>query len=733
MNVLSDRPINKPEADEFGRSAFASAIARALVLPPDAPSIVVAIEGEWGSGKTSVLNMVAHTLKQHAEKPLVIALDSWLLAGSDAVVQTFLTQFAAALGKDNLSESAEKAADKVIRFSRLLTPIRLIPGIDPYASMLQNVLDSVGAGAKAYAEISKLDIQKSKVEVAAALKETGRAIVIILDDLDRLDPEETRQVFRLIKAVADFERVSYLLAYDPEPVYQALSFGNAYDGAAYLEKIVQVPYPLPLPSYLALKAYLRSRLEKIWRKSTLESFEVDRLEKLLSSEGGLGHAIRNPRDINRLANRLLISIPATRGEVNAADVVAFEALSILYPKTADTIRRRPYEFVGGWLRHNEPLVSDYLSSRFGSNRETQSREIPAWRKQLWEQLPPEEQRPLISLLDFLFRGFTGGTYISTGKDDTMEAELRICNVLPLLKLLSVGPVAGGVSAREVVSFLSDTTARAGLLEDLYESESAFGFLTFAAKFLDRNKVIDPGGVVTSLIDKAAGLVNIDRALAFRLIDEMASFSLHLLKSLPPETAQELCKLIAANEKSLTYSHAVVFYVARDHGLWPIDQRKVPDHKLVIKDHSTAQKMIDLWLSVVRTKASQSFSQLLREPGAVDILFRWGQFSSYEEVQQFVEPLTMTAAGIIEFQNAWLPENRMDEFHYFFKDWLGFKSRCEEYREDKLFRPDLWEFFRVLEAKVQEEAQGEPKEVPEDQGASSEDVPEEVLPGEDPEE
>jgi predicted KAP-like P-loop ATPase len=56
--MLSDSPIALPEDDELNRAEFARALANALILPSGRPSFVAAIEGGWGSGKTSVLNMV---------------------------------------------------------------------------------------------------------------------------------------------------------------------------------------------------------------------------------------------------------------------------------------------------------------------------------------------------------------------------------------------------------------------------------------------------------------------------------------------------------------------------------------------------------------------------------------------------------------------------------------------------------------------------------------------------
>ena len=56
--MLIETPINKNEEDIFERDNFACHLADLLILPEGSPSIVLAIEGKWGSGKTSIINLI---------------------------------------------------------------------------------------------------------------------------------------------------------------------------------------------------------------------------------------------------------------------------------------------------------------------------------------------------------------------------------------------------------------------------------------------------------------------------------------------------------------------------------------------------------------------------------------------------------------------------------------------------------------------------------------------------
>ena len=85
----------------------------------------------------------------------------------------------------------------------------------------------------------------------------------MVDDIDRLEAEEMRQLFTVIKALADFPNVIYLLAFDQAVVVQAIEKYSGMPGQAYLEKIIQVPFVVPHVDRTVLLNGLANRLEEI--------------------------------------------------------------------------------------------------------------------------------------------------------------------------------------------------------------------------------------------------------------------------------------------------------------------------------------------------------------------------------------------------------------------------------------------------------------------------------------
>jgi predicted KAP-like P-loop ATPase len=109
-------------------------------------------------------------------------------------------------------------------------------------------------------------LRKVRDDLEDLIRELKANIVILIDELDRVEDAEVRTVAQLVRAVADFPRVSYLLAYDADRVAQALGGGSAPGeierGRAYLEKIVQLQIALPA----VLPSQLRNLLRKEWAR-----------------------------------------------------------------------------------------------------------------------------------------------------------------------------------------------------------------------------------------------------------------------------------------------------------------------------------------------------------------------------------------------------------------------------------------------------------------------------------
>jgi predicted KAP-like P-loop ATPase len=106
------------------------------------------------------------------------------------------------------------------------------------------------------------------------LAEADKRIVVLVDDIDRLDKHESHTLFRLIKACADFPNVCYVLAFDDAAVAKALAerygAGDELAGRAFLEKIIQISLKLPLAAKEDLRSLCFDQVDSALRAAGVE-------------------------------------------------------------------------------------------------------------------------------------------------------------------------------------------------------------------------------------------------------------------------------------------------------------------------------------------------------------------------------------------------------------------------------------------------------------------------------
>lgn len=102
-NISSDTPVSNPSDDAFGFSGFARNLAKAIRGTPSPNGLVMAVNGPWGAGKSSLLNLVKHDLNtvHEAECPIVIEFNPWWFNGRDQLASQLMAQLAIRLRNES--------------------------------------------------------------------------------------------------------------------------------------------------------------------------------------------------------------------------------------------------------------------------------------------------------------------------------------------------------------------------------------------------------------------------------------------------------------------------------------------------------------------------------------------------------------------------------------------------------------------------------------------------------
>jgi predicted KAP-like P-loop ATPase len=244
----SDNPLVDPANDMLGYMPFSRLLAQSISRISPKQGIVIAINGPWGSGKSTILNFVLYYLEnEFADLPVIpIRFNPWWFSGREDLTRLLISQIRSQLGDKDYGELKGKLAD----YTELVTTIPGVPGKDA-GGMIAKILRK------------RTDLVSLKNKIDNLLRASDNRILVIIDDIDRLAPDEISDLFRTIKATGNFPNVIYLLAFDIGVVVESLEQTFIPDAQSYLEKIVQVPFNLPLPDKAALRTLLFAQLSEI--------------------------------------------------------------------------------------------------------------------------------------------------------------------------------------------------------------------------------------------------------------------------------------------------------------------------------------------------------------------------------------------------------------------------------------------------------------------------------------
>ncbi len=317
-----DHPAELEEEDEFNRWPFSKRLADTIVgFDGSQGAPVLGLFGTWGSGKTTVLNFVRAALKiKYSRRVAVFQFNPWLFRDTDSLLQEFFSGLAATV-EATLPKIGKTAGELITRYGGAFRAVPLVGG--GVADVIQNLGKEFSADST-HAQRDRL----TKIMGSAE-----RKVIVLIDDLDRLDRDEIMTMLKIVRLAANFPNVIYLLAFDEERVGRVAgqAYGELSDGRQFLGKIIQYPFSLPAISPQKLADYVvnhaRTACDAVEIEidtNTWNEFDKFCYDTLLAR-------LNTPRQAIRYSNALRFALPMLKGEVDAFDQMIVEATRILFP------------------------------------------------------------------------------------------------------------------------------------------------------------------------------------------------------------------------------------------------------------------------------------------------------------------------------------------------------------------------------------------------------------------
>lgn len=299
------------EQDRFGLMAYERGLE--TFLRGASTPITVALQGEWGSGKTSLMNVLRDNLcgtnKDEGEY-FYVWINTWeysLMRDSNEALLQILFKMACEVV--NLSRSAGEEVFNSIKKSFIGLGTAVTRNVAN--KLVDGLGDSIMEAFSKDAENSIADLRdklQSQINDCIAKNQSKKGIIFFIDDLDRIDPPVAVELLELLKNIFTLEHCLFVLAIDYDVVIKGLKpkFGelnekNEREFRSFFDKIIQVPFSMPVSQY-STKEYLIDELKRIGILDSSDLSDkrlINNLDKAESLTIG-----PNPRSIKRFLNTL---------------------------------------------------------------------------------------------------------------------------------------------------------------------------------------------------------------------------------------------------------------------------------------------------------------------------------------------------------------------------------------------------------------------------------------------
>lgn len=348
MNYSTDRPIDTCEQDLLGRASFSKQLGRAIYDYNGKDGLVIGLYGKWGSGKTSVINMAVNEMitlaKQENNMPLVMKFAPWNYSDKDNLISIFFQSLKNKIELQDNEELKKEVGKALNDYAGAFDALSLIPIVGSgVAAILKTVAQAQGTNL-----MQGADLEKTKELLESALVEVNKKIVIIIDDIDRLTNSQIRDVFQLVKQVADFPNIIYILAMDREVVRRALQEVHNVDGNEYLQKIIQVPFEIPELRKSKLNSIFFSRLDEVVKEIS-DKIKWDDMYWKDVFQNCIEPYINTLRDVNRVINTFQFKYGAMYEETAFEDMIGITTIEVLDPELYKWIGNNKEAVCGGFF------------------------------------------------------------------------------------------------------------------------------------------------------------------------------------------------------------------------------------------------------------------------------------------------------------------------------------------------------------------------------------------------
>jgi hypothetical protein len=295
--LLNDQPSDDSESDLLGTAENAGRIASILAASRASSPFVMAIDGGWGIGKSTLLGQIESSLAK--ETGIVTTrFNAWTASGSSAL-EGLIKSVLGQLDRNVLRRYIRRLAKQrnALGIVRILTTV--VARFLGVTRLVDELWATLAVDARSRNEMRDL-IGRMLSDWLQRTGKSDRALVVLIDDLDRCDDGAIIEICEAVKLYLDAPGLIFVLACDLSVLARGAATsarGGIGEGRAYLEKIIQVAYRVPPPDEARIRDLILGYANKSGISGVLDQIITDILVE---------HGTRNPRKIKRIINSFVL-------------------------------------------------------------------------------------------------------------------------------------------------------------------------------------------------------------------------------------------------------------------------------------------------------------------------------------------------------------------------------------------------------------------------------------------
>ncbi|ENI4749783.1 hypothetical protein ABX010_000236 [Listeria innocua] len=281
---------------------------------------VISLEGAWGSGKTTILNILSKKLEGRKDLIILDEFEPWLFTNQEMLLKNMLEEL---LKNSGLGYSSMK----IDKFIQQVSNATLNSPRYEFLNVLFSTNDSTG-------------IKNVKNDIEELLSSTGKKVIYIIDNLDRIESENVLLILNLIMNVLDIKNIIFILSFDRNQMTSIMNENGITN--EYLKKIIQMNVVVPM-----IDKEIMEDILQVSTKNIIEKFEDDNL--LLNNwEDGLlaiANDVKDLRDLKIFLNSVFMPSLKKSDSLSFKDMLILEYIRITNTALYGIINKQKEYFI----------------------------------------------------------------------------------------------------------------------------------------------------------------------------------------------------------------------------------------------------------------------------------------------------------------------------------------------------------------------------------------------------